>query len=221
VSNNQETPTLAEVIDKAIRAKLLNLHVALPARVESYNKDRQEAEVIPLLSVKYKSDNKTVNFPKIPGVPVQHPSANGGKTFIHLPIKKGDLGALIFCDRSIDKWKAGKGQIVSPEDPRHHSLSDAFFIPGVLPFKQAIQGLSGDDLEIANDLMKITLYPDGKVSIEGTSEELIAVLSDFFQHVQDSTMVTTCPAGAGTGQMDPATKTILASDKTKLDTLKK
>lgn len=223
-NDDLERPTLAEVIDKAIRAKLLDLHTALPARIEKYYINEQKADIKPLLSRKYKNNgiNKiTVEIPIIPGVPVHHLSSNDRKSYIHLPIKKGDLGMAVFCERSIDKWLSGEGQIVSPDDPRHHSLSDAFFIPGILPFSQAIQGLNGDDLTIANDLMKITLYPDGKVSIEGVSEELIAVLSGFFQHVQDSTMVTTCPAGAGTGQMDPATKTILASDKTKLDTLKK
>jgi len=216
-----EPPTMAEVIQEAIRAALLDLHVALPARVDKYDKDKQKANIQPLLYKKYKSDGLKIKMPIIPGVPVQHPSANGGKAFIHLPIKKGDLGTAIFCDRSIDKYLAGDGGIVDPDDPRHHDLSDAIFIPGVLPFSEALQGILADDLMVVNDNMKLTLYPDGKVSIEGASEEMVAVISDFFQHVHDSTMVTTCPAGAGTGEMDTATKTILAADKVKIDTLKK
>ena len=216
-----EPPTMAEVIKEAIRAALLDLHVAIPARVDTYDKDKQKANIKPLLRKKYKSDGMEIELPVIPGVPVQHPSANGGKAFIHLPIKKGDLGTAIFCDRSIDRWLAGKGEIITPDDPRHHDLSDAVFIPGVLPFSQALQGILADDMMMVNDSMKVILYPDGKISIEGATAEIVTVLSDLIQHVHDSTMVTTCPAGAGTGLMDPATKAILTADKTKLDTLKK
>lgn len=205
-------PTMAEVITEAIRAALLDLHVALPARVDKYYEVEQRADIKPLLRKRYKSDGLEVAMPVIPGVPVQHPSANGGKAFIHLPIKKGDLGTAIFCDRSIDRYLSGDGRIVTPDDPRHHDLSDAVFIPGVLPFSEALQGVSADNLIIKNDVMKIELDPAGKVGI-GAGDDLLAIISDFMQHVHDA-------VDTATDTFDATTKALLSADKGKIDGLK-
>lgn len=203
---------MAEVIQEAIRAELLDLHVALPARVEKYDKNTQKANVKPLLRKRYKSDGMEIEMPIIPGVPVQHPSANGGKAFIHLPIKKGDLGTAIFCDRSIDRWLAGDGRIVTPDDPRHHDLSDAIFIPGVLPFSEALLGVSSNNLIIKNDALTIELDPNGKVGI-GATDDLLAILSDFMQHVHDA-------VDTNGDSFNPGTKALLTADKGKIDGLK-
>jgi len=153
-------------------------------------------------------------------VPVHHLSSDDRKAYIHLPIKKGDLGMAVFCERSIDKWLSGEGQIVSPEDPRHHSLSDAFFIPGVLPFSQAIQGLNGNDLTIANDQIKITLYPEGKVSIEGATQEFLDIVDSILDHLISAKVLATSGSEPGV-PFSSSTIANFTQDKIDLATLKK
>lgn len=64
------------------------------------------------------------------------PSVPSGASLV-LPVAKGDTGLLIFCDSSLDVWLA-RGGLVDPLDDRHHSLSDAVFIPGLRPFSSPI-----------------------------------------------------------------------------------
>jgi len=59
-------------------------------------------------------------------VPVLMPQ--GGGYQMKLPITKGDVVLLVFCDRSLDIWKS-KGGEVDPIDLRQHHLSDAVAIP--------------------------------------------------------------------------------------------
>jgi hypothetical protein len=160
-----KTPTLAEVIQAAIKAELLAVNVCLPAKVEKYDAEAQKANISLLLKKKYIIDEEPTALPVITNVPVQWLSANGGESFIHLPLKAGDTGAAIFSQRSLDTWLAGEGEAVNPDDPRHHDLSDAIFIPGVLPFKKALQGINANNLMIKNGKALIEEFPDGKIQV--------------------------------------------------------
>lgn len=157
--------TLAEIIQDAVRAGILDINVCLPAKIEKYDAALQKANISPLLKKKYVSEDDTTNLPVITNVPVQWPSANDGSAFIHLPLKAGDLGFVIFSQRSLDTWLAGNGDSVSPEDTRHHDLSDAIFTPGGLPFKKALPNISANNLMIKNGKALIEEFPDGKMQI--------------------------------------------------------
>ncbi len=212
-----ETPTLAEVIREAIKSHILDLHTAMPARVERYDHARQKADVKPLLRKKYKASEAATEFPVIPSVPVQWPSAGGGEAYIHLPLKQGDLGIVLMCERSIDSWLSGDGQITSPQDPRHHDLSDAVFIPGVRPFKRALGNICGDNLVIQNGSLRIELDPGGKISIEGASNELITVLIGVLDHLISAKILTLWGASPFTAD----TIANFTADKAKLNTFKR
>lgn len=163
----KNTPTLAELLSQAIRGELLDIHTCLPAKIQKYDSETQKADVIPLLKKKYKFDAEPKDLPIIANVPVQWPSANAGAAFIHLPLKAEDFGVIVFSERSIDTWLAGEGDSVSPEDPRHHHLSDAIFIPGVLPFKKALSVSSATSLFIKNGEAEIELTGSGDINILG------------------------------------------------------
>jgi len=212
-----ETPTLAEVINDMIEAKILDVHVSMPGKVDTYDHTQQKADIKPLLRKKYTVNGGTVvEIPVIPGIPVQWPAANNGAAYIHLPLKPGDLGLIIFTDRSIDTWLSGDGEITSPNDPRHHDLSDAIFIPGIRPFKQPLSNTSADNFILQNGSMRIELDPSGKISITGASNEMVSVLSDLIDHLVNAQVITMM----GPQPFLASTVALLEEDKTKLDTLK-
>ena len=214
--SNDVTPSLRELLGNEIKSYMLDLHTAMPARVESYDAATQKADVKPLLSKKYRNGTIVTQIPVIPSVPVQWPSSNGGAAYIHLPLKAGDLGIVIICERSIDSWLSGDGQITAPNDPRHHDLSDAVFIPGVRPFKAALSDVSENNLAIQNGSIRIELDPSGKISIEGASEEMVSVLSGVLGHLISSTVLTAWGASPFTA----GTIVNFTADKAALDTLK-
>lgn len=217
---SEATDTLAELLLQAIRSDLLDVHTCLPAKIQKYDESTQKADIIPLLKKKYKFDDEPVDLPVITNVPVQWPSANAGAAFIHLPLKADDFGMIIFSERSIDTWLSGEGDSVSPEDPRHHHLSDAIFIPGVLPFKKALSISSPDNMILKNNNMTIEIDPSGKIKIEGSSQELLTVLDSFMTNVIGATVIIASGSSAGTYPLDSTTVAALTQDQVNLNTLK-
>lgn len=216
---SKATETLAELLLQAIRSELLDVHTCLPAKIQKYDHATQKADVIPLLKKKYKFDAEPKDLPVITNVPVQWQSANAGASFIHLPLKAGDLGWVVFAERSIDTWLAGEGDSVSPEDPRHHHLSDAIFMPGGLPFKKALSISNPDNMELKNDKMSIEIDPSGKIKIKGATQELLTVIDSFMTNVINAQVLVGSGSSAGPWPLTPATIVNLTLDQTNLQTL--
>ncbi len=214
-----ETPTLQQVIKDAVRNGLLDVHTALPARIEKYDHLTQKADIQPLLSKKYKGAvGGKRNLPVITNVPVQWPATSSGSTFIHMPLKKGDIGFAVFCERSLDKYLSGKGEIVSPEDPRTHNISDAFFIPGGRPFPIALQNVNDTDIIIQNETSRIEISPKGKISITGAGgQELLTIIDSLIQHLIDAKTLT----AIGAQPFIASTRANLQADKDDLTELLK
>lgn len=163
------TPTLAQLIQDAVRTGILDINVCLPARIETYDAELQKANVMPLLKKKYVDQDEPTALPVISNVPVQWYSANDGAAFIHLPLIIGDLGMIVFSQRSLDIWLSGEGEIINPNDPRMCDISDAIFIAGVRPFKKALQGITASSLMIKNGAALIEQKEDGTINVEDGS----------------------------------------------------
>jgi len=169
-NSKNETPSLDFILNQAIRSRMMDLHVCLPGRVERYDKDKQEVDILPTLKKKYKSEESDTDRPIIPSVPVRWTSADSGKAFIHLPLKIGDIGWLHFSDRSIDNWLSStNNNPVLPDDIRIHDVSDAYFVPGGLPFPLAFSGAHDDNIIIRNDNSIVDLAPDGTIIIDANN----------------------------------------------------
>ena len=214
---HKEDKSLAQILKEAITTHLYDLHVCLPARVEKYDAAKQKADIKPLLKKRYKVEAQETELPVVTDVPVQWPSAAGGASYLHLPLKKGDLGMAIFCERSLDGWLQGSGQIVGPKDPRHHHLSDAIFIPGVRPFGAALSGTSAENAVFQNDQMRIELSPDGKISIEGASEEFLTIVESVLDHLIAAKVITSI----GASPFIASTIANFQDDKARLGTIKR
>lgn len=129
---SRNTPTLASVLAAALKAQLADVHVAIPAQVESFDSSRRCVSAQPLIRHGH-TDGETgersvERLPVITDVPVVFPGS--GLFCVEWPVAKGDTGLLVFSEASIDKWLA-RGGDVDPLDDRRHALSDAIFIPGL------------------------------------------------------------------------------------------
>lgn len=214
--------SLAELIKEGIRGDLLNLHTSMPGKVKVYYKDEQKADIIPLIKKKYKSNNNEVEISVIQDVPVYCLSCNNGDTFMHIPIKEGDLGMLVFCERSIDNYLSSipdENDSIKPiyhNSYRHHDISDAWFIPGILPFRKSLNNISSDDIIIKNSNIEVHIKPNGKIVINNGSYELVETLSTLIQNLIDAKVITMM----GAQPFIASTITALTQDKTKIDSFK-
>lgn len=171
-------PTLATVIEEALRAAKDELRVGGPATVVSYDFKLKLAAVRPDHKRRY-DDGTVEDAPIIYNVPVKHPQAGGA--FIHLPIKPGHKVWLSYGDKSLEKWLSN-GEPNDPDDTRSHHISDAVAYPGCYPFNDTVKIANGDDIIIKNEGgAEIRVKPNGHIQIRSKTQELIKVLMDWLQ----------------------------------------
>ena len=154
-------PTLVEIFRLAIESRLLDLHVALPCRVEVYNPALQTADVLPMVrrAISDSSGNtQHEELPILPNVPVLFP--RGGPFSITWDLAVGDTVLVVFASSAIGKWRES-GDIANPGDLRRHDLSHGIAIPGVAPAAEVLPfDVSGNPL-ITAPILKV----DGAVEI--------------------------------------------------------
>jgi hypothetical protein len=123
-------PTLAEVINRAVRLAVANLFAVRIGKIKSFDSSTGIAEVQPLLKETFEgeSGDVTASMPPISGVPVF--CLGGGDFADTYPVAVGDECLLLVCDRSIDLWNKRGGE-VDPADLRRHNISDAIALVGL------------------------------------------------------------------------------------------
>jgi hypothetical protein len=151
-----------------LRQALVDLRVAIPAIVKSFDPDRQvvsvQIAVSELVKPPYIDSNGDVqNTPgwvaisPINNVPVM--CQRGGGFSVTLPLKQGDEGMLIFCDSCIDLWWMSGGQQPPPGgsliqnnfERRRHDLTDCGFYPGLWNQTRVLPNYSTNSLQIRSD----------------------------------------------------------------------
>ncbi len=147
-----DSPGLASVIANAMESRLVDVHTALPARVESYDAGRQVADVKPMIRRVIRAENMdrvSEELPVIPCVPVLWP--RGGGAFISLPLAAGDFGWVMFGDYSIDRFRS-TGQDSDPGDERRFDLANAVFLPhGPFPSSEKLADADASQIRIGFD----------------------------------------------------------------------
>lgn len=164
-------PDLAEVLEGAINARMLDLHTMIPGRVESYDAAKQVADVAPVVRRPIRTDDddqEHEELPVISNVPVQW--ARGGGFSLHFPIAKGDHVMLVFSEAAIAQWRES-GQLSDPGDLRRHDLSYPIAVPGI-----SFEGAPLADAPAANE-GTITVGPGGvmRVSTAGGTADFVAL----------------------------------------------
>lgn len=182
--NESQTQPLDQVIRAAARAQTMLMRVCLPAIVVKVSGD-QKVDVQPALQVRYIDQTQGQNLPVVQNVPVS--MFMGANYAIRVPVAVDDTGYLVFSDRSLDAWLAGDGQVVDPQDARQHDLSDAIFVPGLVPFSQQTKDGSSD-LYVVNGESKaeVRLQQGGSILLGGKSAANPAVLGDVLTNGLDA-----------------------------------
>jgi hypothetical protein len=191
-----QTPTLTQLLKHAIDNRLLDLHTALIAKVESYDAAKQQVNVSPILKRSLPTlDGELAEeqLPMICDVPVLFPRANG--FFISFPIKPGDLVQVIFNE------KIGiQGAVAIPGVYADSPLSDAHENNLVLGKDQGVQiHIDGNKIKLGSDKASEALAIASKVKAE-----LDKIAAAFNAH----THTGACPTGTVTttatlNQLDP------------------
>lgn len=167
------TPTLEQLLQTAIDARLFDLHTAIPCVVDSFDKAKNTVTVVPALKRKY-SDGTVVTLPIIANVPIMYP--RGASWRITGPLIKGDSGVLIFSERSLDVWKKSGGT-VDPSDTRKFHLTDALFYPGGYAPANPVSTVDSANLRVENGSTRFELLASGKMRLEKVGgDELLDLL---------------------------------------------
>ena len=138
MTTDYDTPDLAEVIEDALESRLLDVHVALPGKVVSYDVATQTAQIELGVHRVLETDAGAPVAEKLPileSVPVAFPRTAG--SFLSFPVAAGDPGLVVFAEQSIDQWRS-KGDPTAPGDRRRHSLTGGVFLPGLPPSALAL-----------------------------------------------------------------------------------
>jgi len=124
-------PQLEDMVDAFIASALQDVHVAMPGRVTAYDASSRHANVKPLVKRVRIVDEERIaeSLPIVQDVPVVFPGA--GSYDISWPIASGDTVLIVCTSCSLERWLAGLGGEVDPQDPRRHRIGDAIAIPGL------------------------------------------------------------------------------------------
>lgn len=203
--STQERVTLSEAIQIMIDAHMIDVHVSLPAQVDSFDASTQTVSVIPMLNSMIPDGSTPPNYtseplPKLVDVPVAF--ARGGGFFVSFPLKKGDEGMLVFAERSLAQWRA-TGNQSDPGDLGQHTLDGAWFVPAVASDARALNNVDADNLVIGSDLVgaaRISITPQGEIDLGGSSSYVARadkVIDALLAIVQSLASAPTIPAEVG------------------------
>ena len=240
-----EAPTWEQIMRMAVERRLLDLHTAQPAHVDAYD-GAIKARVQPVLMEQHQDEDGSSwqEQPElVDNVPVWHLS--GGGFSLTLPLRPGDPGLLLACERAIGPWKArASGGVIDPQVGRMFDVTDGVFLPGVRPLADPPPQASDTDLVLAKDdgSCEVRLAADstvtvssggatvtvrdgsidihagvgGKVRVRNSSADLVALVDQLAGALQTA-LVTTL---LGPMPLDPATQATLAQIRALLATLK-
>ncbi len=180
-------PTAEELHEAQMEELLLRLHVAGVGRIQSYNAERQVADIVPQVRHPVPRPDGGYDFedlPVLPDVPLLWPRM--GRWFWAASVEPGDAVQILYDGRSPGRWRrqaetgnTGLDRIREIQNPEHltlHGLSNAVAIPGLdtwnralrhvpeqLPPTHADAGITfGSDLD---DGLRVSIRGDGSLKI--------------------------------------------------------
>jgi hypothetical protein len=159
-------PNKTKWIKTLISQYCAELRVAIPAIIESFDKDKLtvKARIAIKEIVDIDGDLHEIEIPVLADVPVMN--LTGGDYSITMPIKEGDECLIVFADMCIDDWWKNGG-VKSQLERRRHNLSDGFAIIGFRSQVNLIDEYSEDSVQIRNkDKSTLIDLKDGQIQIK-------------------------------------------------------
>lgn len=149
---NSRNPEAEEVMEAVVKYYTRDIHTGLPAKIVKYDKDKQRADVKPLVKRQIPTaDGSEIveSLDVISNVKVRWLTSGGFSTT--QPVKVGDNCHILFCSYPIDKFMAGDGRDTAPEDFENHQLDSAVAVMGLTPFSKAIKTAESDAMVMGCD----------------------------------------------------------------------
>lgn len=147
-----DTPE-AEALRVAIDRQMLDYRTATPCIVTAVSANGTTVDVQPAIPMTRRVDGvQSIRLSQVSGVPIHMFGSTSKGLFVVPPISAGDDGWLVVSDRALDNWQFGEGVNNAPdaETPRHHDLTDAFFLPGAQRASGAIESVPTDAIQLRN-----------------------------------------------------------------------
>lgn len=144
---------------------LMDMDKVLPGIVHSYDRTSNRAVVKPAITGVASLGQK---IPKNALVNIPVLTLQGGGIFLSFPLKEGDKGWLVACDRDISVFKQMLEES-SPNSYRKHCFNDAFFIPDKI--NQLIIAEDDSDALVISTVSGETKFAlkDGKIKLTGNT----------------------------------------------------
>jgi hypothetical protein len=178
-----ESLDFSNTLPLVIRSLVGKIHTSTVGVVETFDGLTQRAQIRPL--VNRVIGDKSLPYQPIDEVPVCFFGSNVSGFYTEL--KKGDLGLLVFSERSIDEAIAS-GVPSTPVDNRQFSLSDGVFIPGPLRKENLRKRENTAVTEMYNGASAVVLT-EQTVAIGVGSVELLRVISDLLTTLAGTTVL--------------------------------
>jgi hypothetical protein len=167
MSERPATPDIFDTVRAMFDQFSLELHTALPGRIESYDAATQTATVQPTIRHPVPQPDGSMiyeAYPQITSVPIVMPRS--GKAFVSLPVAAGDGCLVVMLEASPGEWRSGDGAEQHPGDLRRHHLAHGVAIVGLDTRGKALTHASATDIVIGfDDGSRITIKRDGSVHI--------------------------------------------------------
>jgi len=179
--------SLYELIGQATDARVEQINTCFPAQVLAYDEARQTATLRPCVQRPVRDEDgapQAEALPDLLGVPVAVPRGSG--LFFSLPVSAGDF-VMVHCSTwSLSEWRRQGGAGVSPGDARHHSLANAYAVPGIYPSGQPLSHVSATALVMGSDEaggLRVTVRPDNSMTISRGATMVAQIDADGTVHL--------------------------------------
>lgn len=176
--------TLAQLLDVVLTRRLMDVHTAFPARVESYDAAKQVMNVQPLLKAQLRNEEGVVTADELPvltNVPVAFPGGGGHR--LTFPIKQGDTVLVVVAEASLERWQK-LGGLQESEDGRRFHLADAIAIPGLHDDTKAWANADSAATTLGKDDGMRVVVTDTEVKLGHDAGQAAVKGTDFRQHLK-------------------------------------
>lgn len=166
ITTDERAPSERREQDLKLRQTAINLRVAMPGIIQSFDATEQTVTVQCAIREKINMDGD-LSWQEIPlllDVPVIFPRA--GNYILTMPIQAGDECLVVFGDSCMDAWWQNGG-VQNQIDCRRHDLSDGYAIVGLYSQPRRINNYSTSTAQLRN------LSGDAYVELSGSNINIV------------------------------------------------
>lgn len=167
-----EPPDLRALLDSFKAELFTSFNAHKVGKVVSFDANKQTASV--QVSVLAQVNGQQLPYPVLTDCPVI--VLNGGGATLEFPIASGDTCVVLFNDSDLDKWFT-TGNVVVPNTPRTHSLSDGLVLVGVRNLAHPISGYDATKFRIRYKGASIAIDSGGNMLLQTPASASLTALS--------------------------------------------